>query len=320
MTVTAPTSLADALTALADEPTSLVLAGGTDLMVQVNEGLRRPGPGPVLALAGVPELRAVQRQGDELVVGAGVTYTELMAEPTASLAPALAQAARTVGSPQIRNAGTIGGNLGTASPAGDTLPVLVALGATVEVASVDGRRALPIDEFLTGPKATALEPGELIVGVRVPVARRAAGVPEGRGAQRDGDRSRLGGDGGRPRRGHASASASARSDRPRCPRPTRARGWPRSPTGPTRASPTSSPTRVATAARPIDDHRGRASYRRHAVGVMARRARAAVCVVNESYTLRVNGDTHEVRDALDRREPAVRAARAARAPCRQGRV
>src|SRR6478735_2093546 len=171
MTVTAPTSLADALTALAEEPASFVLAGGTDLMVQVNEGLRRPGPGPVLALAGIPELRAVQRQGDELVVGAGVTYTELMAEPTASLAPALAQAARTVGSPQIRNAGTIGGNLGTASPAGDTLPVLVALGATVEVASVGGRRALPIAEFLTGPKATALESGELIVSVRVPVAR-----------------------------------------------------------------------------------------------------------------------------------------------------
>ena len=148
-----------------------MLAGGTDLMVQVNDGLRRPGPSPVLALAGVPELRTVQRQGDELVVGAGVTYTELMAEPTASLAPALAQAARTVGSPQIRNAGTIGGNLGTASPAGDTLPVLVALGATVEVASTAARRTLPIGEFLTGPKATALEPGELIVAVRVPVAR-----------------------------------------------------------------------------------------------------------------------------------------------------
>src|SRR3954471_9877549 len=101
MTVTAPTSLADALAALADEPASLVLAGGTDLMVQVNESHRRPGPAPVLSLAGVPELRAVQRRGDELVVGAGVTYTELMAEPTASLVPALAQAARTVGSPQI---------------------------------------------------------------------------------------------------------------------------------------------------------------------------------------------------------------------------
>ena len=156
MTVTAPTSLADALAALADEPSSLVLAGGTDLMVEVNEGHRRPGPGPLLALAGVPELRDVARDGDDLVIGAGVTYTELMAEPVASLAPALAQAARTVGSPQIRNAGTIGGNLGTASPAGDTLPVLVALGAKVEVVSAVATRTLPVGDFLTGPKATTL--------------------------------------------------------------------------------------------------------------------------------------------------------------------
>src|SRR3954447_20057362 len=135
MTVTAPTSIADALAALADEPSSLVLAGGTDLMVQVNEGHRRPGPGPVLALAGIPELHEIEREGDELVVGAAVTYTGLMAEPPAALAPAPGRAARTVGSPQIGSAGTIGGNLGTASPAGDTLPVLVALRATVEVAS-----------------------------------------------------------------------------------------------------------------------------------------------------------------------------------------
>src|SRR4051812_45663092 len=171
MTVTAPTSLADALAALADEPGSLVLAGGTDLMVQVTEGMRRPGPAPVLALAGVPELRAVRREGDDLVVGAGVTYTELMGEPVADAAPALAQAARTVGSPQIRNAGTLGGNLGTASPAGDTLPVLVALGAAVELASATGTRVVAIGEFLTGPKATALEPSELIVGVRIPMRR-----------------------------------------------------------------------------------------------------------------------------------------------------
>src|SRR6478735_4008985 len=169
MTVTAPTSLADALTALAEEPASFVLAGGTDLMVQVNEGLRRPGPGPVLALAGIPELRAVQRQGDELVVGAGVTYTELMAEPTASMLPALAEAARTVGSPQIRNAGTIGGNLGTASPAGDTLPVLSALDAVVGIAGSNGRRAVVIHDYLVGVKRTALEPGELVVSVTVPV-------------------------------------------------------------------------------------------------------------------------------------------------------
>src|SRR5207302_252784 len=108
-------------------------AGGTDLMVQVNEGLRRPER--VVALGGVGTLRERRREGDTLVLGAGVTYTQLMAPDVAADAPALAQAARTVGSPQIRNAGTLGGNLGTASPAGDTLPVLRALGASVEIAS-----------------------------------------------------------------------------------------------------------------------------------------------------------------------------------------
>src|SRR3954466_14600490 len=171
MTVTAPTSLADALAALADEPGSLVLAGGTDLMVQVNEGMRRPGPAPVLALAGVPELRAVRREGDDLVVGAGVTYTELMGAPVAHAAPALAQAARTVGSPQIRNAGTLGGNLATASPAGDTLPVLVALDARVEIASRSERRVVPILELFSGPKRTVLRANELITAVRLPAWR-----------------------------------------------------------------------------------------------------------------------------------------------------
>src|SRR5882724_2038959 len=169
MTVTVPTLLADALVVLDDHPARVVLAGGTDVMVQVNEGARRPGP--VLAVAALAVLREVRREGDELFIGAGVTYTELMGDTVAILAPALAQAARTVGSPQIRNAGTIGGNLGTASPAGDTLPVLVALDATVGLASRAGTRALPIGEFLTGPKSIALAPGELIVNVRIPVAR-----------------------------------------------------------------------------------------------------------------------------------------------------
>jgi CO/xanthine dehydrogenase FAD-binding subunit len=104
-------------------------------------------------------------------LGAGVTYTRLMQDDISATVTALAYAARTVGSPQIRNAGTIGGNLGTASPAGDTLPVLVALDATVELASVHGSRELLVSEFLTGPKRTALEPGELIVAVTIPVRR-----------------------------------------------------------------------------------------------------------------------------------------------------
>src|SRR4051794_14721820 len=173
MTVLVPTTLRDALASLEDDPARLVLAGGTDLMVQVNEGARHPER--VLALAALTELRARTREGDTLVLGAGSTYTQLMEPDVAAAVPALAQAARTVGSPQIRNAGTIGGNLATASPAGDTLPVLRALGAEVEIARASGdgvdRRRESVGAFLTAPKATTLAPGELIVGVRVPVRR-----------------------------------------------------------------------------------------------------------------------------------------------------
>ena len=217
MTVTAPTSLADALAALADEPGSLVLAGGTDLMVQVNEGLRRPGPAPVLALAGVPELRAVRREGDDLVVGAGATYTELMARagrelgagagpgrPHRRLAADPQRRARSAATsaPRRRRATRCRCSSRSARPSSWRAPT----GARVRC---------PIGEFLTGPKATALEPGELIVGVRDAGAARAAGVPEGRRAQRDGDRGGVGGDGRRPRRAARSASGSARSGRPR---------------------------------------------------------------------------------------------------------
>src|SRR4029079_16840545 len=98
-------------------------------------------------------------------------FTGIPPRDLAGLRPALAQAARTVGSPQIRNAGTLGGNLATASPAGDTLPVLEALGAEVELASLGGTRRLPLSELLIGPKRTALVPGEVIVAVRVPAPR-----------------------------------------------------------------------------------------------------------------------------------------------------
>jgi CO/xanthine dehydrogenase FAD-binding subunit len=171
MTVVLPEDLDAALQAVADEPDALVLAGGTDAMVQVNAGVRTFDT--VVALRRVDELREchVDRDAGVLRLGAGVTYTRLMEDDVAEAVPALAHAARTVGSPQIRNAGTIGGNLGTASPAGDTLPVLVALGASVELARAAGTRTLPVSEFLTGPKRTALEPSELIVSVTIPLRR-----------------------------------------------------------------------------------------------------------------------------------------------------
>src|SRR6516165_8676562 len=140
MPVAVPASVSNVLDAWADQPDATLLAGGTDLMVDVNFALRR-----------VAELRDHDSGGDFITIGAGVTYTRLQDPALAAAAPALAQAARTVGSPQIRNAGTIGGNLGTASPAGDTLPVLVALDAVVVVEGPDGARDVPISELFAGP-------------------------------------------------------------------------------------------------------------------------------------------------------------------------
>ena len=276
MTVLTPTSLDGALAALAERPDAHVLAGGTDLMVEVNFGHRRPPA--VVALAGVAELRGWRREDDRLWLGAGLTYTEMLSGPLAEALPALAQAARTVGSPQIRNAGTIGGNLGTASPAGDTLPVLAALEAVVEVRSAaHGTRSMPIGEFLVGVKRTALAPGELVVGVWVPASegpqhflkvgvRNAMVIAvcslalvvdhPGRAV-----RIALGAVG--PTVVRATVAEATLAD---------AVAWPalRLPGGaPTVARVAAE---VGGAARPIDDHRSTAAYRRHAVEVLARRA------------------------------------------------
>jgi CO/xanthine dehydrogenase FAD-binding subunit len=279
VTVLVPDRLDDALAALADDPTLTVLAGGTDLMVELNYGRRRPLD--VLSLRRLSELRAwhVDRTGagpHEVVLGAGVTYTALLGDELAGLLPALAQASRTVGSPQIRNTGTVGGNLVTASPAGDTLPVLVALDATVELASASGRRRLPVSQFLVGPKVNALRPGELLAAVRVPVDRgpgeflkigvRNAMVIAVANCALVVDRDRrtlacaLGAVGPVPVRDpDAELWATTRldwdADAP--PHPSVVEGFAR---------------RMAAASRPIDDHRATAAYRRHAVGVLTRRA------------------------------------------------
>lgn len=166
MSTTAPTTLAAALDMLAADPSTTVVAGGTDLMVAVNFGHRRPES--FLALRRVDELREHSEHDGLLRIGAGTTYRALEHGPVGAAIPVLAMAARTVGSPQIRNAGTLGGNLATGSPAGDTLPVLLALDATVQCASASGHRALPIAEFLLGPKRTALAPGELVTAVDIP--------------------------------------------------------------------------------------------------------------------------------------------------------
>jgi CO/xanthine dehydrogenase FAD-binding subunit len=168
MEVSHPRTLDEALEALQRMPDAQLLAGGTDFVVEVNFGHRRPPA--VVGLRRVTELQGWRREDGELVLGAGLTFTQIETQLGEEL-PALAAAARTVGSPQMRNAGTIGGNLGTASPAGDSLPVLAALDARVVLASRDGERSLPLPEFVTGVKRTALRPGEIIREVRVPRLR-----------------------------------------------------------------------------------------------------------------------------------------------------
>lgn len=163
-----PTDLAEALAARAEHPGVLPIAGGTDLMVELNFDRRRPER--MMDLNRVGELDGWHRDDGELVIGAGVTHARLV-EELGRDAPGLAIAARTVGSPQIRNRGTVGGNLATASPAGDVLPPLIAAGARVEIASCAGTRTVPVAAFCTGPKRNVLADDELITAVRLPAAR-----------------------------------------------------------------------------------------------------------------------------------------------------
>ncbi len=170
MPVAVPHDLDEVFAALEAEPEAELLAGGTDFMVETNAGRRRPRS--VIALRNVGELGGWRRKGGDVVLGAGLTYREMLEPSFATLVPALAQAARTIGSPQVRNAGTLGGNLATASPAGDTLPVLQALGAGISLRrSPQEERLVTVDDLLTGPKHTSLCPGEVITSVRLPASR-----------------------------------------------------------------------------------------------------------------------------------------------------
>jgi CO/xanthine dehydrogenase FAD-binding subunit len=162
-----PTALTEALQAKADNPEAVPIAGGTDVMVELNFDKRRPAA--LIDLNQVAELATWRREHETLVLGAAVPYSTIVRR-LGDVAPGLAMASRTVGSPQIRNRGTVGGNLGSASPAGDAHPALLAANATVDVASVRGARSVGIHEFFLGPKRSALAPDELITAVRLPVA------------------------------------------------------------------------------------------------------------------------------------------------------
>ncbi|MGZ8694678.1 MAG: FAD binding domain-containing protein [Gaiellaceae bacterium] len=257
MEVLQPQTLDEALRLKAAHPDALPIDGGTDVMVELNFDRRRPEA--LLDLNHVAELDGWSRENGTVRLGASLTYTEAMAPELAELLPALAEASRPVGSPQIRNRGTLGGNLGTASPAGDALPPLLVAGGQVEVASSAGTRSLPLADFLVGPKRNALRDDELIVAVRVradgsrqtfmkvgprnamviAVCSIALAVDEERGELR----AAYGSAG--PVVGLVTAPLAERGD---------------------------FAERVAEAASPIDDVRGTASYRRHALHVLVERA------------------------------------------------
>ncbi|HYZ13708.1 MAG TPA: FAD binding domain-containing protein [Actinomycetota bacterium] len=161
--VVLPRTLAEALERRAAEPESVPIAGGTDLMFEINFDKIRPQT--LIDVSHLRELRELRSDGDgHVFLGAGVTYSRILRELPHQRA--LAQASRGVGSPQIRNAGTIGGNLGTASPAGEALPVLAAHDAEIGLVAGDRERWLPWNEFLVGVKRTTLQPDELIIGAR----------------------------------------------------------------------------------------------------------------------------------------------------------
>lgn len=273
-----PRTFQEALEMKATRPAALPIAGGTDVMVWINFGMVRPEA--LIDLSRLPELQALRRDGGRVFLGAGVTYARIVRE-LPDVRP-LVEASRSVGSPQIRERGTVGGNLGTASPAGDSLPVLAAYEAEIEVASAArGARRLPWHDFLIGPKRTAMKPDELIVGAawqvprgsgsfskvgtrnamviavaglclvvdeewrRVRVALGSVGPTILRAAQAEQRVSQALADAGVWDEPNATAPDSLLDDF--------AAG-------------------VAAAARPIDDVRGTAAYRRHACEVLARRA------------------------------------------------
>ena len=257
MQIHRPTSLSDAVAAVADGATPL--AGGTDLMVEVNFRHRRPEH--VVALRRVEELS--EWEGNR--IGAGVTWRRIEREgPTA-----LAEAARTVGSPQIRNAGTIGGNVATASPAGDGLPFLAAVDAQIELASPGGSRMLRWDDFFEGVKKTTLADDELVAAVRLPEA-----LPERQAFGKVGIRSAMviatvGCVVTRTAEGATTVGLGSVAPTPI--RAARAEAMISSIASPSESDLAEFQRVVSEEARPITDHRSTEEYRRHAVGVLARR-------------------------------------------------
>ena len=266
MTVFIPRSLQEATDLIAEHPDAHLLTGGTDLMVEVNFNHRRPEK--VISLGKIEELRQVNINDDHVIIGAAVPYAQMEKGELGEALPALAEAARTVGSPQIRAAGSLGGNLGTCSPAGDSLPVLSATNSIVHLTSAGGTRMVPFSEFMTGPKRNSRQPHEIITAVTVP---RTSGW---QGYAKVGTRNAM-------VISVASACVVFHDDElrialgsvgPTIIRCTDTENWYQS-----LASKKSTGvsleigSRASQESRPIDDHRSTADYRRHAIKVLAQR-------------------------------------------------
>jgi CO/xanthine dehydrogenase FAD-binding subunit len=263
------------LRATAANPSAQLIQGGTDLMVEINFNHRKPTD--VIALRKVSELKSVNIDKDrsQITIGAGLPYQQMEHGEIARHLPALAQAARTVGSPQIRSAGSIGGNLGTCSPAGDALPVLSALDATVNLQSADSSRSISVHDFMVGVKRNARQPGEIIVSTTLPI------VSGWQGYAKVGVRNAM---------VISVASCCLVIDRvngaiavalgavgPTIVRCRETESWLATQID-LKTKATIAPDllqefglRIANESRPIDDHRSTAAYRRHAVAVLARR-------------------------------------------------
>jgi CO/xanthine dehydrogenase FAD-binding subunit len=267
-----PLTWADALAVKAGRPDAVPLAGGTDVMVELN--FDRSRPAALLDLTRVDDLTKWANDGDHIRLGAGVSYTRVINE-LGHLLPGLAKASRTVGSPQIRNRGTVDGNLGAASPAGDAHPALLAADAVVEVESTRGVRRIPATDFYTGAKRNALDGDELIRAILI---RPATGPQE---FSKIGTRNAmviavssfglaLFPDDHRVGTGIGSAAPTPRQALEAERFAAEALDWSgRSPLDADMVNRFGE--LVAAAASPIDDVRGTARYRIHTLSVMARR-------------------------------------------------
>lgn len=182
--VTRARSVDEAVSLLASETGAALIAGGTDLVVKMKDGVARPRA--LVAIDSLPELCSIEwRDAEGLWVGAGATHAQVMASAAVrERAPLLAAACSTVGSPQIRNRGTIGGNVVTASPAGDTIPALMCLDAVVHIDGAGGARAVPVERFFTGPGKAVLAAGEVVTGFMLPAGAGAGGTADSASASR----------------------------------------------------------------------------------------------------------------------------------------